>query len=604
MRKLIIFVLYAAVALRAFSAVEEVKIVRTFTDGSKSESVQKLEKKGDGIYRLHIPYNMAWKYNYKYVQHIDVKCGDASAKKGDEGYWVCSDGRLGLFNKDSGLLMERRNPMPIYGVKKGDEAFVGIIKGLKYEFSTVVEVKDGNYEVYPRFHIKEIGTKPYEDIIIDYVCFKGKDANYSSMGKAYRKYQLDRGEVKPLKERVIGNPRLKYTAEAIFMKFMMASFMRDSEVGLNRGDHWKPEDDPPIQKYRDFDNMKEVLKKMKSMGIDKADIVLTNWNWRSNGRNPICSVAEPELGGNAKCKELTALGKELGYQIIPHILHTENYTISPAFCKDDIAIDAEGKYRGYTGMGGKGFNPCFIQVYRKHILDNYDRMQKLGFNGPIHIDVTSCITPYSCFNIDHFATRKDTGEYMNKVGMLGDAFFGGWTSEGPCDQVANTLDYALYVSAYPSYVGAAHPLMDRCIPLWQIAYHGIILSNPFASTIDYNCRTRPAKGGWGPTTSFTPETRRLKFVEFGGRLTYYWNLNSDKNFPDVKQAYDEYQPLKYLQYEFMDFHGEIAKDVFVTKYSDGSEIVTNYSDKEYNYKGKGIVKSMDYKLFKAPTAKN
>ncbi|MDD5502393.1 MAG: DUF5696 domain-containing protein [Candidatus Thermoplasmatota archaeon] len=576
----------------AFAAIDEVNVVKNFTNGKKSEAVCKLKKISDNTYRLQIPAA-----ELRGLNTVEIKCDEATAKKGDNGYWVIGEGVMGTFKADDGLYVHRKNKLPVYGVKKGDSAFVGIVKGLIYEYSTVVEVKNGKYEVFPRFLIRELHMrKPYEDIIIDFTHFSGPYANYSSMGRAYRKYQLDRGEVKPLKERIIGNPTLKYTTEAIFMKFMMASFMREGETKLNRGDYWKPEDDPPMQKYRSFDDMKEVLKKLKSMGIEKADIILTNWNWRSNGRNPMCSVAEPELGGNAKCKELTKFGKELGFQISPHILHTENYTISPYFCKDDIATDENGKYLGYPGMGGKGFNPCFIQVYRKHILDNYDRMKKLGFNGPIHIDVTSAITPYPCFNIDHFATRKDTAEYMNKVGMLSRAFFGGFTSESGCDQVANTLDYVLYVTSGSDQSFKRYPLADKIVPLWQIAYHGIIMSNPLIATIDYNCPTRGDSywNKWG-----TPELCRLKMFEYGGRLTYYWQLNNDKNFPAVKQAYDEYQKVKYLQYEFMDFHGEIAKDVFLTKYSDGSEMVTNYSNKAFNYKGKGIVKPMDYKLFKA-----
>ena len=64
-----------------------------------------------------------------------------------------------------------------------------------------------------------------------------------------------------------------------------------------------------------------------------------------------------------------------------------------------------------------------------------------------------------------------------------------------------------------------------------------------------------------------------------------------------KEAYDLFQPMKYLQYEFMDFHGEIAKDVFITKYSDGSEVVSNYSKQDYLYKGQPV-KPMDYRLYK------
>ncbi len=590
-----------AFTAQAWAAIDEVQVIKTFTDGKTKTQTYKLKKIDKDTYRLQIPVAEMGVWRWNKAGTIDIKREEATAFKGDKGYWVLADGRMGKFNHDEGKLTERRNPMPIYGVKKDNEAFVAIVKGLKYEFSMNIEVKDGKYEIYPRFLLSDLYTKPYEDIIIDFTHFKGKKANYSSMGKAYRKYQLERGEVKPLKERIIGNPRLKYTSESIFMKFMMASFMREEETKQNRGWHWKPEDDMPIQKFRDFDNMKETLKKLKSLGVDKADIILTNWNWRSNGRNPINSVAEPELGGNLKCKELIAYGKELGYQVMPHILHTEIYTISPAFDKNDVALDHNGKHKGYMGMGGKGFNPCFKQVYLKHILDNYARMQKLGFDAPIHIDVTSAIVPYDCHSIDHFCTRQETAYYMNMVGKLSDAFFGGYTSESSVDSTANTLDYALYVSAYPSYLGAEHKLLDRHVPIWQIAYHGIILSNPFASTIDYNARKRPPKG-WGPTNSFeNSKIRRVKCAEFGGRLTYYWNLTHDETLEDVKLAYDEYMQRQYLQYEFMEFHDEIAPNVFVTKYSDGSRIVSNYSDKPFAYKGE-TVPALDYKLIK-PVAK-
>ncbi len=569
----------------------------TKTNGTTEEKIFNLEKVDKNTMRLRIPadfFKRGQPNSYGYVKYVDLISEDATAQKGNEGYWVLSDGRLGEFNHDEGLLVEPKARMQMYGFKKGNEAVVAIIKNLKYEYEMVVEVKNGVYKVYPRFQILAIGMKPYEDIVIDFTYFKGKKANYSSMGKEYRKYQLERGEVRPLKERIKGNPRLKYATEAVFMKFMMASFMREGETKLNRGMHWKDVDAPNIQKYRDFDNMKEVLKKLKEMGIEKADIILTNWNWRSNGRCPIYGVAEPELGGNAKCRELTALGKKLGFQISPHILHTENYTVSPAFNPDDLAQKQNGAYIHYDGMGGEAYSPCFKQVYYKQVLENYTNMQLLGFNGPLHIDVTSAIMPFQCFNLRHFCTRNDTAYYMNQVGLLSDTFFGGWTSESSCDQTANTLDYVLYVS---SFGGEDNPLVKRIVPIWQIAYHGIIMSNPFASTIDYNCRTRP-KVGWRPTNSFENSTiRRLKFAEFGGRLSYYWQLIKDANFPDVKQAYDEYQKIKHLQLEFMDYHNEIAPDIFVTRYSDGSRVITNYTKQDFNYKGKGIVKAQDYKLF-------
>lgn len=585
-------------AFGASAMVDSAKLLITKTDNSVLSETIKLEKIDANTMRLKIPFSKfprGGKTAFDKVKSLDVIIDDAGANKGDDGYWVLSDGRLGKFTRDNGSLVERRNPMPLYGVKKGNEAFVAIIKGLKYEFSTCVEAKDGVYKIYPRFHIAEIGMPPYEDIVIDFTYFKGDDANYSSMGKAYRKYQLDRGEVRPLKERMQGNPTLKYSVDTIFLKMLTSKFMYDQQPSFN----WKETELPVIDKVYTFEEMKGQLKKLKDMGIDKADIVLTNWNLRANGMCPIYGKAEPELGGNAKLRELTACGKELGYQIGPHILHTEHYTVSPAFCEDDLARQLDGKYIHYNGMGGEAYCPCFKQVYLKYVLENYTNMQELGFNGPLHIDVTSAITPYPCFNLAHPCTRKDCAFYMNQIGKVSRGLFGAFSSESSCDQVANTLDYAFYVSAYPRWIGAENTLMDAMVPIWQIAYHGIILSNPFFYTIDGNMprgKNSPAQYNQG-----TPETRRIKIAEFGGRPSYYGGLSKPENYKYVKQAYDEYQPLKHLQLEFMDFHGEIAPDVFITEFSDGSKIVSNYTKKDFNYMG-SVVKALDYRLF-APEPK-
>ena len=590
-------IITSAVVAQAMSDSATMSI--TWQDGKTSQEKIKLQKINDNTLRLKIPWTRFSSSRWLRVDYIDLFCDDAKAQKGDDGYWVTSYGLLGKFKADKGEFVIGRNDIPVYGVKKGDEAFVAIVKGLRWEYEFRVEIKDGKYNIFPRFKIKEIGMPIYEDIVIDFTYFKGKDANYSSMGKEYRKYMLESGAVKPLKERIKGNPTLKYTTEAVFMKFMMASFMRKSETKLNRGYWWKDSDAPNIQKFRDFDNMMGVLKKLKELGIDKADIIITNWNWRSNGRSPINYMAEPELGGNAKCKQFLAMAKDMGYHVSPHILHTENYTVSPAFNKDDLALQLDGSYIHYDGMGGEAYRPCFHQVYYKQVLHSYTVMRELGFSGPMHIDVTSAIQPYPCFNLSHPCTRKDCAYYMNMVGFMSDSFFGGYTSESSMDSTANTLDYVLYVTGVSDARRKKNlPLTDAIVPLWQIAYHGIIMSNPYVSTIDYNTYGENVKyngGHWSSDKS--GKERRLKFVEFGGRLTFYWRLVSDNTLKKVAEAYNEYKPLRYLQLEFMDYHGELAKDVYITKYSDGSEIVTNYTKEPFTYKNQ-TVPATDYKLFK------
>ena len=102
------------------------------------------------------------------------------------------------------------------------------------------------------------------------------------------------------------------------------------------------------------------------------------------------------------------------------------------------------------------------------------------------------------------------------------------------------------------------------------------------------------KNSW-PWFALSKEESRLWLYEAGGRPTFYWDDYKDLN--RIKQAYDEYQPLKYLQYEFIQKHETVAENVTRTAYSDGSEIVTNFSDKPFEYKGE-IVPAKDFKLFK------
>ncbi len=601
--KLKVILLSLIFAVSSLWGIDFANVVTTMKNGDVKAEKVALKEVEKGVFRLEIPIRKI-PLDAKF---IDIKLAEASAKKGDAGYWVLSDGRMGAFTRDSGNITERRNPMPLYGVKNGDSAFVGIVKGLKYEFSSVVDVKNGAYEIYPRFLIEEMFLSPYEDLIIDFSVFKGEDANYSSMGRAYRKYQLERGEVKPLRERVKGNPQLAYTADTIFLRFSHAS-KRNRDKIL----HQTSENEPKVNAYRTFETTRKILDELKAIGVDKAEICLVGWNSGGfDGRFPTLFPAEEVVGGEEKMAEVVNTAHRNGYQIVTHVCNTDFYSISDRFDWYDIAKRKDGTYHHHgTLAGGRAYFPCFQQVFNKYIEDDFRGLRSRGFKGTHHIDVTSCIVPYPCFDKEHPCNRQQTADYQNKIGELADKMFGGWGSEGPCDHVAKTLDYALYIWAYPSWVGKDNPLMDRLVPIWQIVYHGIILSNPYYATLDYNypkktiakLKEQGVKRINLPYYALEGENlRRMKLYEFGGRPTFYGGIQ-DKNLKPIKDAYDEYQKMKYLQYEFMDFHGEIAPDVFVTRYSNGNEVISNYSDKDFSYNGE-VVKAKDYRLFKTSPKK-
>ena len=589
-RKFTLVICACLFVLHSFAA-ETARVSCGMNDGSVQEALMELTpRKIKGSYRLKIKKNQL-PPNVKYV---DVVFDFAKAKKGQKGYFILGDGRMGAFRADNGFLRERRNVMPIFGMKTPSATFVAIVKKLKYEYSTHVDVIDGEYSVYPRFHLskEEMGFAPYEDILIDVYFFDDPNAGYSEMGRTYRKYQLDRGEVKPLSERAKNNPQLAYTADTIFVRVK-----HGAKINRNGIADQTPENEPKVSVNINFDRFKEIMRKLKSSGVEKAEICSVGSNSGGfDGRFPDIFPIEPAFGGENKFKEAIDYAHSIGYQIVVHVCNTDFYSIAKRFNKDDVARKTDGKLRtGGILAGGRVYNPCFKQVYEKYIEDDYKRLSALGLKGTHHIDVTSCIVPYLCTHPGHPCNRKQTAEYMNKIGFAARKYFGGFGSEGPCDHVASSLDYALYASAYPNWVGGKHPLVDKVAPLWQIVYHGIIVSNPFYYTIDYNI---DAPRWFSPYNYvMDPVQRRLKLYEYGGRPTFYFIGYSDDQIIKIREAYEEYQPMKYLQYMFMDYHGEIAPDVFLTRYSDGSEVVTNYTGENFLYKGQNV-SALDYKLFK------
>ena len=55
--------------------------------------------------------------------------------------------------------------------------------------------------------------------------------------------------------------------------------------------------------------------------------------------------------------------------------------------------------------------------------------------------------------------------------------------------------------------------------------------------------------------------------------------------------------MKELQYEFLDGHSELAPGVFRSVFSNGTQIVCNYTEEDFTYEGK-TVKPMTYAVLK------
>ena len=522
------------------------------------------------------------------LEYIDIVDEKLFAKCGDEGYFVIADAggkgsRLCKFNeKVDDERVYKQNLMPIFGVKKSEFSVFGIADGYSHEFHIVFGVKDGQYYIYPRFML--YGLKPYEDISIKLIKMP-VGSGYSEMGVYYRNYRLERGEIKPLSKKMKEREAVKYAMES-------------PEIRIRMG--WKPappkileqtaENEPEMKVACTFERVKDLIDELKNQGVDKAQICLVGWNKSGHdGRWPQIFPVEEKLGGEAKLRELILYAQENGYKIVCHTNSTDCYSIADTFSKDITLKNQEGEpvVNPIAWSGGRMYDLCPVKAY-EYAKTELPKIRDLGFSGIHYIDVLSVVPLRWCFDKEHPLTPKETLEIYKKIMKLSQDTFGGFSSEGVFDFCAEYLDYGLYIS-WPE---VENSMVDAKIPLWAIAYHGIMLYNPTTDTVNYPIKKKEDE---------------LEVVEYGARPAFYiyskflegsnqddWlgsvdlecGNDEDLKFSasKIKKAYEKYKELMYLQTEFIEKHEEVKDGVFDITYSDGSVITVDYNAGIYNLK--------------------
>ena len=520
------------------------------------------------------------------VEYVDFIAEEFSTKSGDSGYYVIADfnkkgSRLCYFNdKPDSERIFKQDLMPIFGVKKADKTTLVIVEGLKYEFSIVVGVKNGAYYIYPRFYLN--GKIPYEDIRIN-VLTLDKDATYSDMAVAYRNYQLENGNCRPLSEKIKERKELAYAVKA-------------PEIRIRMG--WKPappkvleqtiKNEPEMKVACTFDRVCDLIDELKAQGVDKAQICLVGWNKSGHdGRWPQIFPVEEKLGGEERLRHLISYAQENGYQIVCHTNSTDCYSIADTFSDDIVTKNEDGSLsvNNLAWSGGRMYNLCPVKSleYAKEYLP---KVKELGFLGLHYIDVMTVVPTRWCYDKNHPVNPKETSEIYSDIMDICHDLFGGFASEGCFDFASRYLDYGLYVS----WPAVEDVMADKVIPFWQIVYHGIILYNSTTDTVNY-----PIKNN----------KNHLMIVEDGTRPSFYIysKFIGDSDLSDwlgkedlicdtdeqlkysvskIKDAYEEYKTLMHLQTEFIENHKEISENVFEVTYSNKTTIKVDYNSNTYN----------------------
>lgn len=595
MKKLLITVVAAVVAMSCCNSDESVELRITYKDGTSTTEVRPLEMKGCLCGDKYLHFEMSQEELAK-IADLKVLPSFGRANVGDEGYFVSSDGMLSTFKQLSKDARRERiarvHMLPANCFKVGEKCYAGVMKGMEYECHQVVAlVDDKEYQYYYHYNTLQ-DIVPYEPLSIDFYPLEGKEANYAGMARLCRKYLIEADRMPQLvKDRIGENEHLRYASEA-------------PEIRIRLG--WKPvptpelhqtlENEPEMIVAVTFDQVKEIVDELKRQGVNEAQLCLVGWNVKGHdGRFPDHFPVEPQLGGEEKLRECIKYAQDNGYKIVAHTCRTDIYEISKNWNNGaDAARKADGSFvQRYAIGGGMMYDICYKQSYEKYYKEEEPKVADLGFRGLEYIDVLSVIYPHECHNPEHPVNRREAAEYANK--MLGDLrpMFGGSQSEGGVYYVAKSLDYALYASMRMNRM-QKYEIVDEYVPTWHIVFNGYILNNAGAQTVNY-----PLKA---PISA-------LRVIEYASRPVFYfysayrnaghnWMGETDLTMKDkadlersvaiIKQGYDEFKTLQHLQLCTLDDHFEVAKGVKCSVFSDGTRVVVNYNNEPHIFEGREV----------------
>ena len=439
----------------------------------------------------------------------------------------------------------------------------------------------------------------YEDIAVEYRFLEGDDADYSGIARSYRDYQLKRGACRPISARLKEQPLLEYA-------------VRHPEVRIRQA--WKPvpspvfdqvtRNEPPVKPVVTFDRVKEIVDECLRQGVDGAEFCLVGWNVGGHdGRFPQIFPVEPTLGGEEKLKECVKYAQEKGYQIVGHSSFRDCYMIADTWDSEYVVEkNPDGTLKkGKTSWGGgRLYTMCPQRAYERFCPKQCAEMATLGFKGLFYVDVTTSRSLFPCNDPRHRLNNGQRAVWEANIMNELRSTFGGSASEGAFDFCIGSVDSALTVQWVKPFDPPKNKMVDEYIPLWQLVYHGIVVSTPFRTMI--NCTANPDK------------RFLLKLAEFGGRPTYYWHscfvtgrppsmgtidleATTDEKMRQsvawMKQGCDEYARRSDLQFQFMERHEVLSPGVARITYGNGAKMLVNYTGAVVAVDGVDVP-SMDY----------
>lgn len=410
-------------------------------------------------------------------------------------------------------------------------------------------------------------------------CFT--DNGYVGMAKRYRKWAMDHGIFKSLKEKAEHLPQLKNLFGGRFLSVFLASAKRREQ---DVEDQLIPVDDKLKQEIKQakvnwhFKDATEIFEKAKSLGMKKGTLCLQGWIKDGyDASHPDIWPPEPLIGSIEEIKK--ACSENGSYFTMLHDNYQDIYETSPSFPN---GVNINIRDRLMTG-GIWSERQCYILNSKNSIeyaKRNWENLKTLGQQG-MYIDTTTTMQLFESFEKGNTQTRLQ--DYQRKCELMKFFYDNGMVLGS--EQISE-------ISVLSNSLGMMHGReLDRIpgerIPLWHLVFHDTCLITTAIAT------------------PITEENKKMYYkcledMLYGCLLTT--GIWSDKSEKGMKGMFEYLVNTLHVD----QWHNQIATDEMIThrfvsednlveetEFSSGKKIICNFSNEPRTIDGKQIA-SCDY----------
>jgi hypothetical protein len=503
---------------------------------------------------------------------IDFPAGLGAAKANDDGYLVmpCGVGVMCDFSSlRNSLRFERLiysggqvgYSMPLFGIVKGNNALAGIVKT---PFDCILRAwindgENGEYSITPCWIFEE-GRLDYAREINYYMLEK---SGYVEIAKTYKNYLIAESRYKTFREKVDESPVAANLAGASLAE----RFAHLSENRMSKNSR------------RSNVTIREIYDKANKVGLDRVvSYFLGVWQ-----RAYFKDCISPEYGTIEELKAVADYARSLseGYIVSVYENLLDLFKTNPNWNEKILVKNRDGSLRTNWYVESEGaWTHTVCPSERINIArEELPKLKEIIGEGSIYMDVEGAMGLMECFEPNHPITREDDCRYRRKLLAITKKIFGSVVTEAvPIDCLADVVDVGAYFPIYQfigegpwcSYETRLWPPVFP-IPLFQLVFHG--------SVINMN----PSKGGYyaghppyTPLYGMLPDT----IDEFALRISHEMR---DNVYHDML----EHRFLTEPCIEVTD-KGFCSRDVQMSRFSDGTVVISNFSKEVYTHMGKKI----------------